>query len=72
MSNVAIAVTVTFHTALTASTLPGNAGAATRTIAATDRAITDLAEATRRKVRDLFQAIDPNADANTTVAVTVT
>jgi hypothetical protein len=72
MSTIAIAITVTYtgKTASTLPTLPPQTG--TRTIAATDKYITDLAEDVRRRVKDQFQGIDPNSNANTTVAVTVT
>ena len=70
--SIAIAITVTQST-YTKTTLPPAAGAtASRTMAATDKGITDLAERVRKEVENLFLSIDPNSHANTTVSVTVT
>lgn len=74
MSTIAIAITVTY-TGFSKTTLPPAASdrtATARSMAATDKAITDLAEYTRQKVVQEFLGIDSNANTNTTVAVTVT
>jgi hypothetical protein len=69
MSTIAVAITVTY-TGAGASTIPSPTG--NRTMAATDKYITDLAEDVRRQIKDQFQGIDSAADAHTTVADTVT
>ena len=75
MSTIAIAVTVTVTSNFTASTLPPSLSdktSASRTMANTDKGITDLAEKVRQLVRNEFVNIIPNTDQACTVAVTVT
>jgi hypothetical protein len=68
--SIAIAITVTDNASVTKTTIPSPTG--NRTMAATDKWVTDLAEKTRQLVVQQFQAIDPAANTNITVGVTVT
>ncbi len=73
MSTIVVDVSVTYTGSFTKSaipTLPPQTG--TRTMSASDPAITDLAERTRKFISNMLQGLDSNADRNTTVVVTVT
>lgn len=73
MSTIAVAATATWTGGFTASTLPpSQAGGSTRTMAATDRAITDIAERFRQEIAQELSGIDKDALLHTTVTITVT
>lgn len=70
MSTIVVAISVTWTGPFTATTIPSPTGA--RTLATGDNAINAIAEDTRRRIKDLFEAVDPAANAHTTVTSTVT
>lgn len=70
MSTIAIAITATWAGPFTATTIPSPTGS--RTLATGDDAINRLAEQVRVYVKDMFEAVDPAANAHVTVTSTVT
>jgi len=76
MATIVIRVDVTVTSSFTKTTLPpaaSDASGTARTMASTDKGVTDYAERARQYWRDQFNGIVPNADAAVTVSnITIT